>query len=418
MISDFSFEKSGAQTVTGDKIMKNPKVRYHWSLIVVHWAITVLFFVSMAVGWYQARLVQGTDRWKEIFPLHVSLGVATAVLTLLLFGLRLIHKAPPYPPRFSLAQIVVASVINWLLYITIFLAAISGYLQAVYSGRKLILGSIGLPQWGQADPVLSNIFADIHVFSVFALSGLVLIHVLIVFVYAQFEHGFMQRMLPGTSASEQPLVPVEDSSPLATRRRWLARSYIFFGWAGFGLQLSIAILSLLILLFASSGSMVSPDMAGIELGIFWANCAIGVLVLSALLSIYFTRIGKKLGCAESAQAHFKLVVSMRFLKLGILLTLVGILLALLGTGMSITVFISKVVSQPPGIAITDPQRIIRALDVFVLLANVNVIAGHVFATFIWLWLFWRAYSYQTEITEQALAAAETLKKENTFSIHQ
>ena len=40
------------------------------------------------------------------------------------------------------------------------------------------------------------------------------------------------------------------------------------------------------------------------------------------------------------------------------------------------VLVAKSISQPPGVAITDPSRIIRALDVFVAVANVNGIAGN------------------------------------------
>jgi hypothetical protein len=38
--------------------------------------------------------------------------------------------------------------------------------------------------------------------------------------------------------------------------------------------------------------------------------------------------------------------------------------------------VAKSISQPPGVAITDPERIIRALDVFVAVANINGIAGN------------------------------------------
>ncbi len=378
----------------------NTKTRYQWSIICIHWVFTLLILASLGVGWYLSRLTPGSDRWIGIFNLHVSLGITTAFLALLSLGLRLIHKAPPYSSRFSLTQKVLVSVVNWLLYIAILLLAISGYLRAVYSGQNLAIWSFKLPSWGTPDSILSQIYTEIHVFTAFFLGFLILIHVLIVLIYAQLEPGFLRRMLPGKADRGRTLMPIDASSILSTRMRWLSRSFIFFGWTGFGLQMSIAALSLLILLFASSGSMVSPNTAGIEMGIFWAKCAIVVLVFTSLLSFYFTRIGKKLALAEGKIDLFSLITSMRLLKSGLLLSLIGVLLALIGTGMSITVFISKVVSQPPGIAITDPQRIIRALDVFVLLANVSVIAGHVITVFIWLWLLWRTYVYQTDIKQQ------------------
>lgn len=54
--------------------------------------------------------------------------------------------------------------------------------------------------------------------------------------------------------------------------------------------------------------------------------------------------------------------------------LVGILLCLVGAGSTAGVLVAKAVSQPPGVAITDHNRMIRSLDVFVEVANINGIA--------------------------------------------
>ncbi len=48
--------------------------------------------------------------------------------------------------------------------------------------------------------------------------------------------------------------------------------------------------------------------------------------------------------------------------------------------------IGKTVSQPPGIAITDPNKIVRALDVFVLLVNINLLFGHFTGAAVASWL--------------------------------
>jgi hypothetical protein len=67
--------------------------------------------------------------------------------------------------------------------------------------------------------------------------------------------------------------------------------------------------------------------------------------------------------------------TIRRVRLGLIVGLVGILLNLCGDGSAIGVLVAKAVSQPPGVAITDPNRIIRALDVIVTVANVNGIAA-------------------------------------------
>ncbi|MBI5011437.1 MAG: DUF3611 family protein [Methylocystis sp.] len=47
-------------------------------------------------------------------------------------------------------------------------------------------------------------------------------------------------------------------------------------------------------------------------------------------------------------------------------------------------------SQPPGIAITDPDRIVRALDVFILMANFNLLLANFIGAGAAVWLSMQA----------------------------
>ncbi|MGC8713440.1 MAG: DUF3611 family protein, partial [Leptodesmis sp.] len=67
----------------------------------------------------------------------------------------------------------------------------------------------------------------------------------------------------------------------------------------------------------------------------------------------------------------------------------------------VTVLLAKTVSQPPGVAIVDPNKIVRALDVFVVLANLTLIAAHLAGTVIAFWLLDRVHHYQHPIVLHA-----------------
>lgn len=105
-----------------------------------------------------------------------------------------------------------------------------------------------------------------------------------------------------------------------------------------------------------------------------------------------------------SQTHLQL---QRFLQLGTLLDVAGMMLGITGVGVSISVSVAKVVPQPPGIAITHPKRIIRAFDVFVLLANFGVICGHFTGMITSLWLLSRTGRLYPEpaVARQLLPAA-------------
>jgi hypothetical protein len=66
--------------------------------------------------------------------------------------------------------------------------------------------------------------------------------------------------------------------------------------------------------------------------------------------------------------------------LGAIAGLVGMLLTILGGGATLGVLLAKSIAQPQGVAIYDPNRIIRSLDIFVAMANMNGIAAHFIGT--------------------------------------
>lgn len=65
-----------------------------------------------------------------------------------------------------------------------------------------------------------------------------------------------------------------------------------------------------------------------------------------------------------------------FLTLGLAIGLIGVIVSFIGLSLSVSLLVAKTVSQPPEFAITDPNKIIRALDVFVLLVNFALLLAH------------------------------------------
>ncbi|MGD9541112.1 MAG: DUF3611 family protein, partial [Methylocystis sp.] len=75
-----------------------------------------------------------------------------------------------------------------------------------------------------------------------------------------------------------------------------------------------------------------------------------------------------------------------FLGVGSLVNVLGAIVSFIGVGLSIALLVAKTVSQPPGIAITDPDKIVRALDIFVLMANFNLLVAHFIGAGASVWL--------------------------------
>lgn len=174
----------------------------------------------------------------------------------------------------------------------------------------------------------------------------------------------------------------------------LARAFRMFGLVGLSLEGTLAFVTVVSLLFAASGRNFSPDAnASNGIGIFWAISGILSLCVGLFLTFRYSLIGRALLKDPDVHIHPKRSDALKLLRVGIVVGGAGILLGLLGGGTSIGVMIAKTVSQPPGVAITDPNKIVRALDVFVMLANLNLIAAHFVGAATSLWLMDRTYHY-------------------------
>ncbi len=170
------------------------------------------------------------------------------------------------------------------------------------------------------------------------------------------------------------------------------------GWIGLSVQIGFGAISLLMVVFAIAGQNfsqataltrgVTPGVAvsvnqgvtpGLGVGIFWAVCGLLALLAGIYLAFRQTRLAGRLRHADTMKHPNKAQV-MTVLRLGVIVGLVGMLLTVLGGGASLAVLFSKSISQPQGVAIYDPTRMIRSIDIMVALANMSGITAHFVGT--------------------------------------
>ncbi|MBD2093462.1 DUF3611 family protein [Microcoleus sp. FACHB-1515] len=181
--------------------------------------------------------------------------------------------------------------------------------------------------------------------------------------------------------------------PLSTRLERIAAVLRIAAWSSFAIQTGLAAASSVLLLLAISGRTfnqaivappgvpgvaVTPTQAttpGLGIGMFWAVCGIFVLLFGIYLAFRLIRFSKRLRNPDPL-IHPKRAKVMQVLRLAAMTGLAGMLLMILGTGTTIAVLLAKSVAQPQGVAIYDPNRIIRSLDVFVAAANTLGITAH------------------------------------------
>jgi Protein of unknown function (DUF3611) len=164
------------------------------------------------------------------------------------------------------------------------------------------------------------------------------------------------------------------------------------GWVSFAMQIGLAAVASVLLILAIAGRSLNQAIAlpagvpvtgvatqttspGLGVGIFWAVCGVLVLLFGSYLAFRMVRFAKRLGNPDRAIRPRRTKV-MQVLKLSVVTGLIGILLMILGTGATIGVLLAKSISLPQGVALYDPSRSIRSLDVFVAAANTTGITAH------------------------------------------
>jgi Protein of unknown function (DUF3611) len=165
------------------------------------------------------------------------------------------------------------------------------------------------------------------------------------------------------------------------------------GWTGFWVELGFAVAAGLTLLFAITGRSFSqtitpptsvPGVAvnysqsatpGLGIGIFWAGCGVLLLLFNVYLAFRQTRLARRLRTGDIS-THPKKSEVMQIVRWGIIASLVGMLVTIIGGGVTLGVLLAKSIAVPQGVAIVDPNRIIRALDIFVAIANMSGITGN------------------------------------------
>lgn len=209
----------------------------------------------------------------------------------------------------------------------------------------------------------------------------------------QVELRFVTKMPVSDALEESNMQTKSHPKALTSTLHEIANNFRLTGWISFWMQLGLAVVCAISLLFAWSGRNFSEQThQGIGISIFWAVLGILVLAASVYWDFRYTRIAKRLRHPHPDMRPSK-ADTVGFVRLGLIMSLVGMLVMLLGSGAAIGVLVAKSVSQPPGVAITDPNRIIRALDVFVTVANVNGVGAHFIGTVASLWLLERVYRH-------------------------
>ena len=173
------------------------------------------------------------------------------------------------------------------------------------------------------------------------------------------------------------MINKSDPSTPATLKQ-IATTFRITGWVSLWIQVVLTVVSGAILLFASTTNR--------GIGVVLTLCSIFGLFFNIYWALFrYVPIGRRL--QDSAVARPKKADVVQALRIGLVASLVGSLLGLLGAEATVGLLFGKAANQGAlGLVNPDPSKYIQATDVLVLQASINVILAQFAAISASLWL--------------------------------
>lgn len=151
--------------------------RYGRIAMALHWLLALLLPIQVALGWYMLSIEdQPGGEWY--FVLHISVGLTIAALVALRLVRRIGHAPHPLPASMARWEVKSARASHLLLYLTMVLLPVTGYLGASVSGDPVSYFGLPLPGWSAKNDALKELFFGAHSVIAWMLVVLVAVHAL------------------------------------------------------------------------------------------------------------------------------------------------------------------------------------------------------------------------------------------------
>lgn len=169
--------------------------RYTGVAQALHWLTVAAFCFLLPFVWVAENFPPGPVRvfW---YMAHESMGISVFLLVLIRLTWRWRHRAPAYPQGTGKLTAVLAGINHGLLYAVLLVMPVTGYLMAGNGQDVPFFRLIELPGFPHDEP-LGMLANKVHVWSQFAVYGLIVLHVAAtVWHVAVRRDGMLDRMLP------------------------------------------------------------------------------------------------------------------------------------------------------------------------------------------------------------------------------
>ena len=196
-------------------------------------------------------------------------------------------------------------------------------------------------------------------------------------------------------SKESDLTPYSDnfsssasSSSKSARMRKVGTALRWAGFAGFWIQVFLAVVSAVTLglAIANENERANP---GVGFSLFCAVCGLICLIVGICISFRYGKMAIKFNLPNTVPP--KKSTTIKIVQIAIIIALAGTLVTILGAQTIAGIVLSKTLSLDPGKIFNSQTNteFVNSLDVFIIQACINIIAGHFAGIVSSLWIYQR-----------------------------
>ena len=137
---------------------------------------------------------------------------------------------------------------------------------------------------------------------------------------------------------------------------------------------AISAVTLILVVFSRSATN-----SGTGIGIFVAMFSLIALGFRVFWAWRYRKLAKKLQRVDP-QAQPSRAEIIEVLRIGLLASLVGLLLALIASEISLISLVATAIARPQGVAVYEREQVIKIADLLLVLAQLNILAAHFFGS--------------------------------------
>lgn len=169
------------------------------------------------------------------------------------------------------------------------------------------------------------------------------------------------------------------SNHLPSKRKF-AQTFRILSRISYWIHLILGVISglTLLLITFSRNTAENPSLGG-GIGIFVAMFSLIALGFRVYWDLRYNRLAKKLQRVNSDVQPSRTEI-IKVLRIGLLVSAIGLLLALIASEISLISLVARAIARPQGVAIYEREQVIRVADLLLILAQFNILGAHFFGS--------------------------------------